>query len=197
MATNKEGNMTTEHKNIEILIHQVLTSLGLDPDEEGLKDTPRRVASYLLEYRQPFDPKDVVGEGFEVPEGFHSMVVQSNIPFRMICEHHLLPAIGTASIGYVPGKRVVGLSKLTRLVEAVGRERPALQETIGDRIADILSKQIQPKGVVVVVSAEHTCMSARGIATPGVITTTSSVRGIFRDVPHARAEFFDLIKGVS
>ncbi len=182
-----------DDKRLEELLRDVLIELGLDPGTEGLAETPRRVAAYLREYHQPFDTK-ILGVGFTTPQNHHGMIVQSGIPFRMICEHHLLPATGTASIGYVPGKTVVGLSKLTRLVQAVGTEKPSLQEEVGDRIADILWRDLDPKGVIVVVSAEHSCMSARGVAAPGVLTMTSSIRGIFRDVPHARAEFFELIR---
>ena len=189
------GIAPSDKECLEALIAKVLKTLGMDLDNPGLKETPRRFAAYLLEYHQSFNAKEVLGDGFEIPEGFHSMVVQSNIPFRMICEHHLLPAVGTASIGYVPDKRVVGLSKMTRLVQAVGLEKPTLQETIGDRIADILHGQLHPKGVIVVVSAKHLCMTARGVTTPRVQTTTSSVKGIFRDVPAARMEFFELIRG--
>jgi len=180
---------------IEEHISQVLELIGLDLITEGLKDTPRRVTRYLLEFNQPFNPTELLKDGFEAPGKHSSMIVQTPIPFRMMCEHHLLPALGYTSIGYIPNKRVVGLSKLPRLVDAVGTERPYIQEGIGDRIADILDTHLEPRGVIVVVNAEHSCMACRGVATPGVITTTSSVRGVFRDVPQARSEFFSLING--
>ena len=122
------------------------------------------------------------------------MIAQSNIPFRMLCEHHLVPAIGRAAIGYIPNKRVVGLSKLTRLVQAVGTERPSLQEYICDKVADLLFEHIDPKGVIVAIKAEHGCMACRGVNSPGVMTMTSSVKGVFRDVPAARDEFFQLTR---
>ncbi len=171
-----------------------LTSAGLDIESEGLQETSRRFTDYLLEFMQPFDAADVLGTEFSLPNGFHSMIVQSEIPFRMICEHHLLPALGTAAIGYVPHKNVVGLSKLTRLVQAVGTEQPGLQETICDRIADLINEHLDPKGVIVVIKAEHSCMACRGVNSPGVMTSSSAVRGVFRDVPAARVEFFNLIK---
>lgn len=191
MATQR---MKPGTPKIEKYIYQVLQELGLDTAQEGLRGTPRRVAAYLREFNQPFDPHTVVGDGFKRPGHHAGMITQDNIPFRMVCEHHLLPAIGKAAIGYIPDKRVVGLSKLPRLVSAVGCEKPGLQEGICDRIADLFNDAIKPKGIIVVISAEHTCMAARGVAAPGVITTTSSVRGLLRDVPAARAEFFSLVK---
>jgi len=174
----------------------LLMGMGLDPEEPGLIQTPRRVVGYLMEYSGQVDPEEVLKDGFESPNtDSHAMVVQSGIPFRMACEHHLLPAVGRAAIGYIPGDRVIGLSKLTRLVQAVGTERPSLQEAITERVANILSEKAKPKGVIVVTRAEHTCMACRGINAPGVQTMCSSVKGVYRDVPHARAEFFDLIGG--
>lgn len=175
-------------------IAQVLELMDLSTEKEGLKDTPQRFVDYLLEFNQTFDPEELLGEGFTKVPSHSGMVVQTNIPFRMACEHHLLPALGKACVGYIPGKVHVGLSKLTRLVRAVGLERPNLQEIICDRISDILMQHLEAKGVVVVIKAEHSCMACRGIAAPGVITCTSSVRGIFRDVPAAREEFFNLTK---
>ncbi|KKM88545.1 hypothetical protein LCGC14_1257640 [marine sediment metagenome] len=175
---------------------QIMDDLGLDATKEpGLLETPRRFVDYLLEFAQPLRIKEVLGNGFDVDStGSHSMVVQTNIPFRMICEHHLLPAIGRAALGYVPNATVVGLSKLTRLVQAVGTERPSIQEAICDRIANLLDEHLEPKGAIVVLRAEHTCMACRGVNAPGIFTTTSAVRGVFRDVPQARSEFFSLIR---
>lgn len=175
-------------------IHRALLAMDMPVGEPGLRETPLRVAKFLMEYRRPFDAYKILGNGFEAPKDHAGMVIQSNIPFRMLCEHHLLPALGKAAIGYVPGKKIVGLSKMARLVEAVGCERPSLQEIICERIANIMSEHIEPKGVIVTIKAEHSCMACRGVATPGVMTTTSSVKGVFRDVPAARQEFFNLIK---
>jgi len=176
-------------------VERVLELLGLDSKSEGLKQTPRRFAEYLMEFNQGLQPiEEALGTTFEMGEGYHSMVAQSKIPFRMICEHHLLPALGHAAIGYIPRDRVVGLSKLTRLVKAAGTNRPSLQEVICDTIADTMVRKLKPQGVIVVLEAEHSCMTCRGIAAPGVITATSAVRGVFRDVPQARNEFFSLIR---
>lgn len=172
----------------------VLDRLGLDLTNENLAQTPRRFLDYLREFMQPFDPAQVLNVGFGLNAEYHGMVAQARIPFRGICAHHLLPYIGHAAIGYVPSKRVVGLSKLSRLVECVGLEKPSLQEHQTDRIADILMEHLDPKGVIVVISCVHTCMSARGVAAPNVPTITSTVKGVYRDVPAARQEFFDLVR---
>lgn len=187
--------MSKANRNDMIIdLENFLVSAGLNVESEGLQDTPKRFTDYLLEFMQPFDAAKVLGTEFTLPNGFHSLVAQSDIPFRMVCEHHLLPALGKAAIGYVPHKKVVGLSKLTRLVQAVGTEKPGLQETICDRIADLLDEHLDPKGVIVIIKAEHSCMACRGINSPGVLTSSSAVRGVFRDVPAARVEFFNLIK---
>ena len=179
--------------SMEDSVKRIIEEMGLDPNEEGLKDTPSRVARYFMEFSNAHDYGKILGKKFS-SQGHHNMVVQHNIPFRGMCEHHLAPMLGRAAIGYVPGDHVVGLSKLTRLVQAVGTERPSLQEYMCDKIADLLDEHIKPKGVAVVIHGTHGCMSVRGINTPEVITTSSTVKGVFRDVPHARAEFFDLIR---
>lgn len=177
-------------------ITDVLEVLDMDIKDPSIAETPERFLKYLLEFRQPLDVEALLGKGFALDkDGFHGMVVQSNIPFRMVCEHHLLPATGRAAVGYVPNHHVVGLSKLTRLVQAAGVERPSLQEVICDKVVDILNDHLEPKGVMAIVAAEHGCMACRGVNSPDIITATSSVRGIFRDVPAARQEFFDLIQG--
>ncbi len=190
---NVKPSQETTNKFIEGHIKATLVYLGMDLDDPSLKDTPKRFRKYLQEFMQPIDIDEVLGKGFEHGSA-DTMVTQSHIPFRMICEHHLLPAIGIANIGYLPNGRVVGLSKLTRLVQAVGTEKPSLQESICDRIAELLQKHIKPRGVIVTISAEHGCMACRGINSPGVITSTSSIRGLFLTVPAAREEFFNTIK---
>jgi len=173
-----------------------LEHLGIDLADENFLGTPDRFIKYLLEYLEPMDPKKVLKVGFNqehTEQGYKGMVVQSNIPFRTICPHHLLPVSGRAAIGYIPNGRVVGLSKLTRLAEAVGRELPRMQETCTDLIADTLYNQLQAKGVIVVIAADHGCMFGRGVKVHNTPTTTSSVRGLFMQVPSAREEFFDLV----
>jgi GTP cyclohydrolase I len=167
-------------------------------EDPSLVDTPKRFVAYLEEFSKPYDPKELLGEGFSNGDSPHKdtvngMVTQTNIPFRMVCEHHLLPALGTAHIGYIPHHKVAGLSKLTRLVQAVGTKRPSLQELICEEVANVLHDTLDAKGTIVVIQAEHTCMACRGVNVQKVPTITSCVRGIMRDVAQARTEFFSLI----
>lgn len=185
---------TIRQARAESFMRQAMQELGMDLNDENFQETPKRFVKYMSEFLQPYDAAAILKVGFESPAEYHGMVAQANIPFRGLCAHHLAPYLGKCAIGYIPDKRVVGLSKLGRLVRAIGLATPSLQEKQTDQICDTLWESLEPKGVIVVVSAEHTCMGARGLAAPGVPTTTSSVRGIFRDVPAARQEFFDLIK---
>lgn len=175
----------------------IMSYLNLDPKESGLLETPMRFAKFLAEYNNPIDLVELL-KTFDAgrPKGDvgDPVVVQTRIPFRGLCEHHLLPFLGHASIGYIPNKIVVGLSKLTRLVDAAGTRRPSIQERITHDIADALMDYLECQGVMVVISAEHMCMACRGVTMPNVITTTSVVRGLFRNVPELRGEFFELIK---
>lgn len=190
-----EADTTAKVHRIATSMASILKELGHDLSDPSLAETPKRVAKALLEFHQPFDARAILKDGFASTEGtLNEMVVQAGIPFRMLCEHHLLPAIGRANVGYIPTKRVVGLSKLTRLVQAIGTEKPSLQEAICDRTAALLEEHLAPRGVMVVISAEHSCMACRGVNSPGVDTVTSSLRGAFRDVQAARQEFFELVK---
>lgn len=176
---------------------EAMETLGYDVSDENFINTPLRFVKYLCEYHRPFDPAKVLKVDFSnmhVEEGYKGMVAQSNIPYRSICPHHLLPVTGVAHIGYIPGGRVVGLSKLVRLVEAVGHELPRMQETITDICADLLMKHLQAKGVMVVINAEHGCMKGRGVKVHDTPTATSTLRGLFRDVPPAKDEFFQLVQ---
>lgn len=179
-------------KKQEELMVELLTSLGMDLNNESTKDTPRRFVKYLYEFHQKFDPEELLKATFD-HVGFGGLISQQNIPFRMVCEHHLLPAWGKAHIGYVPNKKVLGLSKFSRLVQAVGTEKPGLQETICERIADLLHDHLEPKGVIVIIKAEHSCMACRGVNIPNVATASSAVRGLFLTNPEVRKEFFALI----
>jgi len=190
-----------EHRaEIEKLISEAMKLAGFDLEDANLKETPRRIASVWQEFKSPVDLSAILKAQFpsggpDHREGLRTMVVQQDIPFQALCEHHFLPFFGKAAIGYVPKERVVGLSKLSRLVGAAGRMKPTIQEKITYVIADTLSHSLGAMGVIVVVEAEHTCMSVRGVRAIGTTTTTSAVRGVFRDVPAARQEFFDLIRG--
>jgi GTP cyclohydrolase I len=186
--------------NAEAVRHMaaVLTAMGINLRDENFHDTPKRFVAYLHEFLQPYNASAVLKTTFAADDpasstSYRGMVIQSNIPFRAVCAHHLLPFLGYAHLGYIPHKRVVGLSKLARLVEAVGLSTPSIQEIITDKIANNLNVVLEPSGVIVVVGAIHTCMACRGVAAPNVPTITSSVRGLFRDVQAAREEFFSCI----
>ena len=175
-------------------LEDILTSFGWDMTNPSVENTPMRFLKYLMEFHRPFDPHAILGTPFLSPD--NSMVIQSNIPFRGVCEHHLLPMMGHAAVGYVPDGKVVGLSKMSRLVEAIGVEKPSLQEHICDRIADTMNTYLQPKGVMVVISSLHMCMACRGVNVPNVPTTTSATRGVFLHEHAARTEFLALMRGL-
>ena len=159
---------------------------------EGLDETPHRAAKAMIEMTGGYDV-DIASLFKTFPsEGYDEIVVVSGIPFVSLCEHHLLPFIGRASIAYLPGDRIVGLSKLARLVEAYAR-RLQVQERMTRQIADALDEHLTPKGTGVVVEAEHMCMACRGVRTHGVAAVTSSMRGVMRDNPETRAEVLALL----
>lgn len=184
--------LTTEDR-LEELMRHVLTGVGMDVNNESIKDTPARFIRMLKSFNQPFDAEALLKRSFQSTDS-GSVVSQTQIPFTMLCEHHLMPAWGHAHIAYLPSRGVVvGLSKLARLVQAVGREKPGLQESMNDYIAELLKEHLSPN-VMVVIQAEHSCMTCRGACTPGVVTTTSIVKGLFREVPHLRAEAMAFFK---
>ncbi len=194
------ARVNTTEENIIESMHDVLDALlgRLDWRNGDMGKTPERVAKYLMEYHQRGNLAITLGEPFPNRDGrdgeIDAMIVQTDIPFRGMCAHHLLPFFGTADIGYIPKKKIVGLSKLARLTHAAGVYEPSIQEVITDNIAQTLEKVLEPMGVMVVVRAEHTCMTTRGIAAPGVKTTTSSLRGVFLNVASAREEFLALTR---
>lgn len=174
-------------------IRTILEAIGEDPEREGLVDTPRRVADMYEEIFAglTIDPAEYLSVGFE--ERHKEMVILRDIPFMSVCEHHLLPFTGKAHVGYIPAGRIVGLSKLARVVESYAR-RPQLQERLTSQIADTIVEAIRPAGVGVVIEAQHYCMIMRGVKKPGSTMVTSATRGIFRTNPPTRAEFLDFIK---
>lgn len=183
-----------DHKKIEQAVTMILEAIGEDPSREGLLDTPKRVAKMYEEVFQGIDEdpsehfKTIFGEEHE------ELVLVKDIPFYSMCEHHLVPFFGKAHVAYIPrGGKVTGLSKLARAVETVAR-RPQLQERITSTVADSLLYSLDPYGVIVVVEAEHMCMTMRGVKKPGSKTVTSAVRGVFSSDAAARAEVFALIK---
>jgi len=163
-----------------------LTSLGVDLTEEGLDETPGRMAKAWAEF---FTPRSFDMTTFPNDEGYGDLVLARGIPFRSICEHHLLPFTGTAHVGYLPGERILGLSKLARIVEYFA-SRPQVQERLTQQIANWLRDQLSPRGVGVVLEAEHTCMTLRGVKATGAVTVTSAMHGLLREDGRSREEFF-------
>ncbi|HXK33294.1 MAG TPA: GTP cyclohydrolase I FolE [Dehalococcoidia bacterium] len=179
---------------IEAAVREIILALGEDPEREGLLDTPARVARMYAELFEGLriDPRDFLKVGFDA--GHEEMVILRDIPFYSICEHHFMPFHGKAAVGYIPEGRVVGLSKIARLVEGYAR-RPQLQERLTSQIADALMDGLGPDGVAVVIDAEHLCMTQRGVKKPGSRMVTSATRGLFRRNDVTRAEFLSLVRG--
>lgn len=178
---------------IEQAVHMILEAIGEDPNREGLRDTPKRVARMYCEFFSGLheDPLEHLEKIFS--EEHEEMVLVRDIPFYSICEHHLIPFFGKAHVAYIPRNgNVTGLSKLARVVEGYSR-RPQLQERLTSQIADGIMKKLNPYGVVVVIEAEHMCMTMRGVRKPGAKTVTSAVRGIFEKNQATRTEAFSLI----
>lgn len=169
----------------------LLVALGADLDSEGLRDTPRRMAAAYAELLTP-TPFNLTT--FPNDEGYDELVLVLDIPFQSLCMHHVLPFHGVAHIGYLPGDRILGLSKLARVVELFAR-RLQLQERLTTQIAGWLERQLHPKGVGVVIEAEHACMALRGVQKPGSKTVTSALHGLVRDDPRTREEFLSLTGG--
>ena len=182
-----------DQDKIKRAVHEILIAIGEDPSREGIKETPRRIAEMYVEVFSGMkeDPREVLSVGFE--EGHNEMVILKDIPFYSMCEHHLLPFYGMVHIGYIPKGRVVGASKLGRVVEILAK-RPQLQERLTTQIADTIVEALQPQGVAVVIEAEHLCMTMRGVKKPGSNIVTSAMRGSFRTRAVTRAEFLSLIK---
>ncbi len=185
--------MTVDRPRAEAAVRELLIAIGEDPDRDGLQDTPKRVAKSYDELLAGLDqdPADVLNIEFEV--GHEELVLVKDIELWSMCEHHLVPFFGVAHVGYIPaeGGRVTGLSKLARLVDVYAR-RPQVQERLTTQIAESLVEILKPKGVIVVLEAEHLCMAMRGVRKGGAKTVTSAVRGQLRD-PATRAEAMGLI----
>ena len=167
---------------------------GDDPDREGLLDTPRRVAKAWREYARGYaeDPAAHLSRTFEEVGGYDEIVLLKDIPFQSHCEHHMAPIIGKASIAYLPNNKVVGISKLARVLHGFAR-RLQVQERLTAQVADAIWEHLQPKGVAVVIAATHACMTARGVQTPGVLMTTSRMMGTFREDERSRREVLALM----
>jgi GTP cyclohydrolase I len=188
------GRPAFDHDKVERGVRLILEGIGEDLDREGLRATPERVARMYEEITAGLrsDPADALRVVFE--EGHDGMVMVRDIPLYGLCEHHLIPFVGKAHVAYIPNERgqITGLSKLARLVEGLAR-RPQLQERLTAQVADTLVARLEPRGAMVVIEAEHLCMSMRGVRKPGAITVTSAVRGQFRDVLSTRMEAMNLL----
>jgi GTP cyclohydrolase I len=179
---------------LERAVKEILAAVGEDPDREGLRETPARVARMYAELFSGLhdDPRVHLRKFFT--EKYDEMVLVRDISFNSMCEHHLLPFTGVAHIGYIPSGKVVGLSKLARVVESVSH-RPQVQERMTEQIANLLIEELNVKGVAVVIEATHSCMTIRGVRKPGSICVTSAMKGIFRSNLSSRSEVMTLIYG--
>jgi GTP cyclohydrolase IA len=187
-----ESKRPVDKSAIEAAVRVILEAVGEDAARDGLLDTPARVARMYEEMFSGLhlDPARHLETTF--PEDYDEIVLVRDIPFTSMCEHHLLPFTGVAHVGYLPNGRVVGLSKLARVVEEVAR-RPQVQERMTQTVADMLEDKLGTKGAAVVIESEHSCMALRGVRKSGTLTVTSSLRGIFRTSPASRAEVLSLI----
>ena len=187
------GALRTDRERIAAAVREILIAVGEDPDRDGLVKTPARVARMYEELFAGLagEPGEYLETTFE--HAHDEMIVVRDIPFYSMCEHHLLPFFGRAAVGYIPNERIVGLSKLARVVEHLAR-RPQVQERLTCQIADRIEQVLDPVGVAVTIEAEHTCMTMRGVKKPGSRMVTSITRGAFRKNPATRAEFFDAVQ---
>jgi len=196
----EDGDLVDEPKKIPVPdeVRQAVRTLirwaGDDPDREGLLDTPARVARAWREYAVGYaeDPARHLRRTFDEVGGYDEIVLLKDIPFQSHCEHHMAPIIGKASIAYLPKDRVVGISKLARVLHGFAR-RLQVQERLTAQVADCICENLQPLGVAVVIEASHACMTARGVGTPGVMMTTSRMMGVFRDDERSRREVLALM----
>jgi len=179
---------------IERAVREILAAVGEDPDREGLRETPARVARMYAELFGGLheDPRLHLRKFFT--ETYDEVVLVRDISFNSMCEHHIMPFMGKAHVGYLPAGRVIGLSKLARVIEGVAR-RPQVQERMTEEIANLLVEELNAKGVAVVIEATHTCMTVRGVRKPGSICVTSAMKGVFRSRASSRAEIMTLIYG--
>jgi len=183
-----------DKKKIEKAVKEILKAVGDNPNRPDLKGTPRRVAEMYEEILSGMKKDPSKELEILLSEGHDEIVLLKGIPLYSLCEHHVLPFIGKAHVAYIPkGNRVTGLSKLARVVDLLAK-RLQVQERLTTQIADVIMKKLKPKGVMVVIEAEHLCMTMRGVKKPGTVTVTSAVRGIFRTNPKTRAEALELIK---
>ena len=191
---SRRKNTTIDKDKIEKAVASIIEAIGENPKREGLVGTPRRIAEMYAEVFGGIyeDPGEELRVGFE--EGHQEMVILKDIPFYSMCEHHFLPFHGLAHVGYIPSGRVVGASKIGRVVEILAK-RPQLQERLTTQIANTIVSVLEPKGVAVIIQAEHLCMTMRGVKKPGSNIVTSAMRGLFQKNPLTRSEFLSLVQG--
>ncbi len=194
--TTKATSQPVDLPRIERAVREILAAVGEDPDREGLLETPARVARMYAEMFSGLHADPAVHLQKFFTEKYDEMVLVRDISFNSMCEHHMLPFHGKAHVGYVPNGRVVGLSKLARVVDVVSR-RPQVQERMTETIADLLVNELDVRGVAVVIEATHSCMTMRGIRKPGSVCVTSAMKGLFRSNLSSRSEVMTLIYGDS
>ncbi|MBN1393096.1 MAG: GTP cyclohydrolase I FolE [Sedimentisphaerales bacterium] len=189
---HSKGKKQVDIERIEKAVKEILLAVGEDVEREGLKGTPARMAKMYAELLAGMDedPKQHLSSVFT--EGYDEIVLLRDIPFYSVCEHHLMPFIGSAHVAYLPAGAVLGVSKLARIVDCFAR-RLQVQERLTDQIADFIMNSLKPRGVAVVLEASHSCMTIRGIKKPGSVMVTSSLRGIFRRDPKSRSEIMSLM----
>jgi GTP cyclohydrolase I len=193
-SSNELRPLAVDHARLRRAVREMLAAIGEDPDREGLLDTPDRVARMYAEIFAGLHTDPAIHLQKTFTQKHDEMVLVKDIEFSSMCEHHLLPFFGKAHIAYLPNGRIVGLSKLARVVDAVAR-RPQVQERMTEEIADLLITHLKARGVAVIVEAAHTCMSIRGVRKPNAMTITSSMRGGFLDNPMTRNELMALVFG--
>lgn len=194
MAADVTDDTRVDLNRIAAAVREILIAIGEDPQREGLQQTPMRVARMYAELFAGLDtdPESYIEAKFT--ETYDELVVLKDIPFNSMCEHHLMPFEGQASIAYLPDGKVVGISKLARVVDAFAH-RPQVQERLTSQIADVIIEKVQAKGVAVVLRAVHTCMTCRGVKKPGSIMVTSAIRGLCRSDARTRSEVMSLLHG--
>tara|TARA_B100000161_G_C33455647_1_gene371106 strand:- start:181 stop:759 length:579 start_codon:yes stop_codon:yes gene_type:complete len=178
----------------EQAVRTLIEWAGDNPDREGLVETPKRVAKAYEQFFEGYDidPEEILTKTFEEVEGYDEMVIVKDIRLESHCEHHIVPILGKAHIGYIPNNRVVGISKLARIVDVFGK-RLQTQETMTSQIANVIQKVLEPKGVAVVIDASHQCMTTRGVHKPESSTVTSAMKGIFKENSVTRNEFLSFV----
>jgi GTP cyclohydrolase I len=191
---NRRSSSPVDHARIEAAVREILVAIGEDPDREGLRETPARVARMYAEVFAGLhkDPREHLRKTFT--QKYDEVVLVRDIQFASFCEHHLLPFTGKAHVAYLPSGKIVGLSKIPRVVEVLAR-RPQVQERMTEDLADLLMRELDPKGVAVILEASHSCMTLRGVRNVGSLCTTSAMRGTFRENALTRSELMSLIFG--